>query len=434
VKAFRIPTGARIEGFGDPIGDVLIENCPLRERQRIAVEEAGLRLEEAAARVETGPHLSFNDDLYVSTGMLEAFVAEARRSPERPAILGVPRSRETENLSVTQDAVWQGDALLYPVRWEVPGSTENPRVISVDPAEGGFEVKRRIPPHVIESGELKLTITRKSIVQIVTPVHLHIANLLSIMNRLASWKPPGLLSVAMRLGRRFARRPAPGAQPKAPPAAFYSVLRRMNRIGKNCDIHPTAVIEASVIGDNVRIGAHSYVQFSNLGDGVTMGPGNIVLTSVIGADTNLVTREWISLSVVGPGCFFAPRFIQFATVGRDAQVYPSMYYDFRLDGKPIQTPFRGRLVDARTEFLGPIIGHRAKVAGGLALGPGRMVPNGVTVYPNEATVVNRFPPGLEEGDVIFAGEKGPQKAAMSTSKPSASTTVGATIPSTEPST
>jgi len=151
-------------------------------------------------------------------------------------------------------------------------------------------------------------------------------------------------------------------------------------------------------------------------------------------DGATMTREWISLSVVGPGCFFAPRFIQFATVGRDAQVYPSMYYDFRLDGKPIQTPFRGRLVNARTEFLGPIIGHRAKVAGGLALGPGRMVPNGVTVYPNEATVVNRFPPGLEEGDVIFAGEKGPQKAAMSTSKPSASTTVGATIPSREPST
>jgi NDP-sugar pyrophosphorylase family protein len=170
------------------------------------------------------------------------------------------------------------------------------------------------------------------------------------------------------------------------------------------------------------------VQFSSIGDGVTMGPGNIVLTSVIGAETNLVTREWISLCVVGPGCFFAPRFIQFATVGRDAQVYPSMYYDFRLDGKPILTPFRGRLVDAGTEFLGPIIGHRAKVAGGLALGPGRMVPNGVTVYPNEATVVNRFPPGLEEGDVVFAGAQAP----ISASKKTASTTVGGARPRSEP--
>lgn len=403
MKAFRIPTGACIEGFGDPVGEVLVENRPLAERQRIAVEAAGLQLAEGDARVETRQHLTFDDDLHVSAGMLEAFVAAAREAPDRPAVLGVARSRESENLSLTQDAVWQGDALVYPVRWQVPGSTKDPRVVVIDPAEGGFEVKRRVPPHVVARGEIKLTITRKSIVQIVTPLHLHMANLLSIMNRLASWRPPGLLGVAMRLGRRFARKPTSGQPPKAPPKAFYGVLRRMNQIGKNCDIHPTAVIEASVIGDNVRIGAHSYVQFSSIGDGVTMGPGNIVLTSVIGADTNLVTREWISLSVVGPGCFFAPRFIQFATVGRDAQVYPSMYYDFRLDGKPILTPFRGRLVDAKTEFLGPIIGHRAKVAGGLALGPGRMVPNGVTVYPNEATVVNRFPPGLEEGDVVFAG-------------------------------
>ncbi len=55
-------------------------------------------------------------------------------------------------------------------------------------------------------------------------------------------------------------------------------------------------------------------------------------------------------------------------------------------------------------FMGPVIGHRAKVAGGLSLGPGRMVPNGVTVYPNEQTVVGRIPEGLKEGDVIRAGE------------------------------
>jgi hypothetical protein len=417
VNAWRRATGATIEGFGDPVEEALVENVPLRERQRLAVEACGLTLGPPG----DGPHLAFDDDLFFTAGLLEAVLA--RRSPGRPAILGIARSREAENLSVTQDAVWRGDALVYPLRWEVPGSREEPEVIVVDPAEGGFEVRKRMPPHVVASGEIVLTITRKSIVQIVTPLHLHLANLLSIMDRVASWRPGGLLGVALRLGRRFAKKPPPG---KAPPAAFYKILRRMNRIGRNCDIHPTAVIEASVIGDNVRIGAGSYVQFSNLGDDVSMGPGNLVLTSSIGAGTCLVTREWVSLSVVGPGCFFAPRFIQFATVGRDAQVYPSMYYDFRLDGKPILTPFRGALVDARTEFVGPIIGHRARVAGGLALGPGRMVPNGVIVYPNPATVVNRFPPGLEEGDVVFAGQP------MSTSKNSARTAAGGASPITEP--
>ena len=80
-----------------------------------------------------------------------------------------------------------------------------------------------------------------------------------------------------------------------------------------------------------------------------------------------------------------------------------MYFDFRLDGKPILTYHRGKLVDAHTHFIGPIIGHRAKVAGGLALGPGRVVPNGVIVYPNPATVVNSLPLDLPEGHVVTAG-------------------------------
>jgi hypothetical protein len=80
-----------------------------------------------------------------------------------------------------------------------------------------------------------------------------------------------------------------------------------------------------------------------------------------------------------------------------------MYYDYRMDQKPLKTPFRGKLVDSHMPFLGPVIGHRAKVAGGLILGPGRVVPNGVILYPNENTVINRIPDKLQEGQVIQAG-------------------------------
>ena len=45
------------------------------------------------------------------------------------------------------------------------------------------------------------------------------------------------------------------------------VLARMGTVGKNCQIHPTAVIEACHIGDNVVIGPYAVVRASVIGDG-----------------------------------------------------------------------------------------------------------------------------------------------------------------------
>ena len=191
---------------------------------------------------------------------------------------------------------------------------------------------------------------------------------------------------------------------RCPTRFDWWVLSHVNKIGKNCRIHPTARIEGSVIGDNVRIGANCYIQSSNIGDDVDINDYAHIRLCSIGSETQIITREWISGCVLYPRVFFAGRYMQFGVIGQDAQVYASMYYDFRLDGKPILTPFRGKLVDAKVPFVGPAIGHRAKIAGGLNLGPGCQVPNGITVYPNPKTVVLRIPEGLQEGDAVKAGE------------------------------
>src|SRR5690349_2676184 len=96
----RLPTGARLELYGDPIGDALIQNVPLRDHQRAAIEEAGCALVEAAP---PGPHVSFPDDLYLTGDLLRAFVEGALRAPDRPAILALPRTRELDDQAITQD-------------------------------------------------------------------------------------------------------------------------------------------------------------------------------------------------------------------------------------------------------------------------------------------------------------------------------------------
>lgn len=407
MKAYRIATGARIELFGDPVGEALIQNRPLAEHQALAAREAGCTLVDVAAAAEIrdpSPHLSFPDDLYLSWGMLSAFGDAVRNAPGRPAVLALRRNERVDVLALTQDVELTDAHLIYPVRYRVPGSAAPPTPVEVD-VEDGFRIRKRLPRHVLPAGEVTSFVTSRSILQIVTPLHLYLANMAAILNRVARWsQDKGLLGqalgVAQWLGRKLGATSGP---PAAPPALFYKYLQSKNVIGRNCDIHPDAVLEGCVLGDNVRVGAGSYLQFSHLGDDVDVSPSAVVLSSILGDGVQLVTREWLSLCVIYPGVFCAPRHLQFGLVGRDAQVFPSMYYDYRLDGRPLKTWFRGELVDSGFPFMGPVVGHRAKVAGGLSLAAGRMVPNDVVVLPNPDTVVDRIGRDLPPGSVIHAG-------------------------------
>jgi hypothetical protein len=407
VKAYRIATGARIELFGDPVGEVLIQNLPLAEHQVIAAREAGCELADVAAQDDIrdpAPHITFPDDLYLSWGLVAAFCDEVRRAPQRPAVLALRRNERIDALAHTQDVALTDDLMIYPVRYRVPGQRSEPTPLPVD-VEDGFPIRKRLPTHVLPSGEVVSFVTSRSILQIVTPLHLHLANMAAILNRVAGWsKNKGILGHALGVAQWIGSRlPGAASGPAAAPPIFYRYLQSQNVIGRNCDIHPDAVLEGCVLGDNVRVGAGSYLQFCHLGDGVDVSPSAVVLSSILGAGTQLVTREWLSLCVIYPGVFCAPRHLQFGLVGRDAQVFPSMYYDYRLDGRPLKTWFRGEIVDSGFPFMGPVVGHRAKVAGGLSLAAGRMVPNDVVVLPNPDTVVDRIPLDLAPGSIIHAG-------------------------------
>ncbi len=408
MKAYRIQTGARIELFDDPVGEVLIQNLPLAEHQAIAVREAVCELVDTAstdAIRDPAPHITFPDDLYLSWGMLSAFRELARQNPHRPAVLALRRNERVDALRHTQDVELTDEHMIYPVFYRVGGRHDEPTPLAVD-VEDGFPIRKRLPKHVLATGEVVSFVTSRSILQIVTPMHLQLANMVAILNRVAGWsKNKGLLGHALGIAQWLgARLPGSSTQRTTVPPIFYKYLQSQNVIGKNCDIHPDAVLEGCVLGDNVRVGAGSYLQFCHLGDHVDVSPSAVVLSSILGAGTQLVTREWLSLCVIYPNMFCAPRHMQFGVVGRDAQVFPSMYYDYRLDGRPLQTWFRGELVDSGFPFMGPVVGHRAKVAGGLSLAAGRMVPNDVVVLPNPDTVVERIPRDLAPGSVIHAGK------------------------------
>lgn len=64
-----------------------------------------------------------------------------------------------------------------------------------------------------------------------------------------------------------------------------------NRIGKNCKIHPSAVLESCVIGDNVEIGPHCYLRGVVVGDDVMIRENASIKASVIGRGSIIVPSD-----------------------------------------------------------------------------------------------------------------------------------------------
>ena len=76
-------------------------------------------------------------------------------------------------------------------------------------------------------------------------------------------------------------------------------------IGKNCKIHPTAVVEACTIGDNVEIGPHAVVRACVVGDGAKIDEHCVVNLSVVGKGARVGRTAICNLSILYPNVMFS---------------------------------------------------------------------------------------------------------------------------------
>ena len=423
MKIYRIATGAHLEILGDPIGEVPILNIPLAEYQREVCREAGLELVEVGSKDEIddpAPHVVFDDDLFFTKGFLVEFV-EGARALGTDAVASLPSTGQWRTLAALQDnvAIEENEVRYHKLRYQAPGDSSEPAPVVVD-TEAGVLWKMKWLDHVLPGYTATYhPVCDRYLIQVVIPMHLGIANIFARFDRIAQayrgdtpqkiWR--WVKSVARRLGKEEAldrwvidrRR---WRADRGLPRIAYHILKHSNNIGKNCDIHPTAWIEGCDIGDNVRVGAFTYLQQATLGDGVDVGEYCHLRLCAVGEGTLIPQVARIGPGVIFPRVFFAARAVNFGIIGREAQVYFSLYSDFRIDHSPQTTLFHGKIVEAGVPFLGVTVGHRAKVAGNLVTAPGRVIPNGVTLLPNPNNVYVKPPKGVKEGDIIQLGKDG----------------------------
>lgn len=152
------------------------------------------------------------------------------------------------------------------------------------------------------------------------------------------------------------------------------ITRAYRKIHRTAEVHPSAVVEGSLVGPHARIGAHAVVRYSVVGEGARLHDGAKVEMSVVGAGAWLMHDLVLYRSVAEEGAFLIHGPYQFSYFQRGSGAFATILMDYRPDGRPIQVTSATGLRPYGGTFLGSVLGEGAKTLGGCLLAPGRIVP------------------------------------------------------------
>jgi acetyltransferase-like isoleucine patch superfamily enzyme len=218
----------------------------------------------------------------------------------------------------------------------------------------------------------------------------------------------------------------------AAPWTMPAIMHRFVWRGRNVRIHPTAWVEASILGDNVEVGAGASVRNSIVGDGVVVGDHATVLSSTLGDRVAVTPRTFVVWSAAFEDAVLSNYKLQVSVIGRGASLSTwAGFIDAKLQGS-IDVLHDGRLQSTGRNFLGSALGHGAHVGAKVLLLPGRELPNGTFVTMRDDEIIRRVPADLPAGvpHVRDAGTLVPLQSARTPS--STSTAASPTSPAPAP--
>ncbi len=359
-------------GLGDPLNQARILDKPLSQWR-----DPDARMHKGEPLL--GPALLIGADLWVSPGMKKAFLRKAQQHGGQQALrLTRPKDGPAATADPLQRLPRRNNEILFDL-WYLPdGCTITwphkdswPEALETAP---GLDVKTRT--HTMstnidrgvtggtdaEDGSASIDITLANLVA--APVghwaELARTNLLAIGTQALAKHPVlavfGLIWAAIR---------ALSLNP-------FKVLAKTTRKGKGCWIHPSAVVEGCVLGDHVKVDAGAVLRGCILGDHVKVGATAVSEYSIIGHHTELQRMSFTGLSVVYPNARLGG-ILQLAVAGEGVRMKMGSYgTDMNLQGAvKVMTPEGLRPVDVG--YLGVCLGHRAFVASGVWIAPGRAI-------------------------------------------------------------
>lgn len=343
----------------------------------------------------SGPALVVRDDVFVTQHALRAFLALAGG---QPAQMGVAESLFLkDSLPLQEGLATRGDAAAVFGIARVSGPLEDLESLPVVTVDLAVEEKTvdGIPTVFTGGEEVRVPWTSRPVMHLSHWVHLVRANQYALMATVAGFRERprwrNWISIAGLLLRAF-------------PPTEARVGRALVQKGRGCKIHPTAVVEASRLGDRVQVGPHAIVRACVLDDDVVIQPHGHCEMSALGRGAVLGKQTWINFVVGYPGAVMTAH-AQMSVFGAESFVATySPLQDLAFEGE-VKVEKQGQVVTCGSRFMGVCIGHRARIGGGVFVAHGRAVPNDAVIVKNPSDVVRR----IEMGEGFLTVHEGTAK-------------------------
>ncbi len=166
----------------------------------------------------------------------------------------------------------------------------------------------------------------------------------------------------------------------------HKLIRRFRSFGEDCRIHPSAVVEGSIIGDNVTIGANAVVRGSVVRDNVRIEDLALVEGSVLSNNVVVQRQGMVKFSVLDEGASVAG-VVQLSLLGAGASVKRGAYLMDIHFSKAVRVQVDDRLEDAPLGMIGCYIGENTTIGLGVAVAAGRVIPAGLQITCNPSTIL-----------------------------------------------
>ncbi len=389
MQSFVLSKGALLEPFHEPVAAAWILRGTLRAEQARTLGLVGASAPEDLPPDPgwevRGPALVVEDDTWFSVGALRAFLQRCR-GVRGPATLGLVEGPVTRWFGHLGGPTPTDHVVPHGVHFVPAGARLDGRelgslpVVPVDP--GGLELPgdKRGP---------KIPTPERLVVKVAHWSHLLMANLMGFAAGIHDQgKASNLLKILWAALRARSLNP-------------HAIASRLNRVGRGCVIHPSAVIEGCFLGDRVHVGANAVLQGCVIGDGCVVEELSTATLSVMAPAAVLQRMGILRFSVAGPGASIGGS-VQLSVLGRDASFkHGSVTMDQPLGRSTVGCLVDGRVEDSGLPYLGCCLGNRALVGSGVWLAPGREVPNDTWIIRPPGDTVLSVPPGLARARVSW---------------------------------
>jgi hypothetical protein len=395
MKAYVLETGTVIEPFADPVSSAFIGGQTLKEAVAGALAKWDIGVEVVKTTDDIplkGDYLVLPDTLFIARRCAGEFLkaTTGTRKPSRLALAKGPVTEYARPLAELDESDGKvcydlfrisGIELPRGMNWEQlkPFLIERTEAVVLDP-QAEVEVlplARPGPPR--EFLELPRTTLLAADVR-------HWAHLVWL-NHQMPW---------VRLQEHWEDHPGLKRAWRSRGSNPYKKATRLSVIGKNCDIHPTADIEGSIIGDKVTLGAFTSVRDSIIGPGVEVSEHTSFLRCVVGEKCHTLNDSYFIGCTFYPGSTLANFIIRNSVLGRRVFLTSGvMFWDEAIEG-PVEVMHRGKPVSTGRWILGGCAGHECILGTRAIFLPGRMVPNRTMIVMRPEEGLYKLPAEIEK--------------------------------------